>query len=408
MSPNAFWNELAACVREGRPGVWRRPLGGPVASPEEAFDWIVAAAHRVRERDARIEFRPHVGGRAVEPDASRLPGDGDRSTAGYLRRLDPATGEALLAINHLQAASPAAWRRALSLLAPLHARLGVGAGGAMFDLFAGAYRVGPFGVHKDQFDVVTFVVEGRKRFLAWPFERFADRPDVPAGCALRPAGLAHLDYAPDRADAVVLEGDPGDVFFWPAEWWHVAESDRGHCTTLSLGLSREETPLRHVEAAARELAEEGALDPARRLRPTRGDAAASLDDARASLDRLASDDALRRRVDEKLLAHLAAHGMGVAPDPLPREAVVLDGPLSLAAPGAVVWRARGDELTWSAGGAVYRYPAAPALVRALERVATAEPFTVSEVEALADEAVTPAALRHLVATLATRHALRAG
>lgn len=406
MSEVTFWNELLQCTREGRPGVWRRPLGGPVASADEVFRWLLAAGDRVRAHDERIAFRASVGGRTAEADVAQLPTPEDGSTAAYTRRLDPARGDALVAVNHLQGACPAAWQRALSLLAPWYARAGVPAGGAMFDLFAGAYRVGPFGVHKDQFDVVTFVVEGRKRFRVWPYARFADRPDVPAGAALRAVGLRHLDPAEGRDDALVLEGDPGDVLFWPAEWWHVAESDGAHCTTLSFGFSREETPLRFVESAARELSAEGALEVPRRARHAVGDAATSLAETRAAMDALLDADALRRRLDEKLLAHHASFGYAVTPEPAARDAVSLDGPLRLVAPGAVAWQVRGDALTWSVGGAVYRYPAAAPLRRALDRVARAEPFTLDELASLADDTVSPAALRHLVGTVARHHALQ--
>jgi hypothetical protein len=92
-------------------------------------------------------------------------------------------------INDLQAASLGAWRRAQALLGAIHDSLGVPPAGASFEFFAGAYRRGAFGVHKDDQDVITFVTEGRKRFRLWPYERFAGRAEVPAGSQLKQVGL---------------------------------------------------------------------------------------------------------------------------------------------------------------------------------------------------------------------------
>jgi len=210
--------------------------------------------------------------------------------------------------------------------------------GASFEVFAGAYRRGAFGVHKDDQDVITFVTEGRKRFRLWPYERFAGRAEVPAGSQLKQVGLT-LAAGEELDGSIVVEGEPGDVFFWPAEWWHVAESDGEMCTSVGVGLFRCKPPV---------IADE-------------------------------------ERREELELA--AASALGCKMTPPPREDPVPDGRLRLA--GCVPWRKSGeDTVVWAVGGEAFRYPAAPAIVALLERVTGGAPFVAVDLcEELAGKGV---------------------
>ena len=352
-----FWKELQAAREEGRPACWREPFGAPAVATGEIFDWLVDAWRGGSvEKGGRMRLYGASGVVGHAPD--HAPAAGDGSMRGWLRRLEQTHGECGVVINDLQAASLGAWRRAQALLGAIHDSLGVPPAGASFEVFAGAYRRGAFGVHKDDQDVITFVTEGRKRFRLWPYERFAGRAEVPAGSQLKQVGLT-LAAGEELDGSIVVEGEPGDVFFWPAEWWHVAESDGEMCTSVGVGLFRGKPPV---------IADE-------------------------------------ERREELELA--AASALGCKMTPPPREDPVPDGRLQLA--GCVPWRLSGeDTVVWAVGGEAFRYPAAPAIVALLERVTGGAPFVAVDLcEELADEEVAPDALEHIVGLLHAYHALSA-
>ena len=396
----AFWDELAEAHRRRVPRVWRRPFGAAPVAAADVFAWAVRGGDAQRAGDRRSRYRIYdEAGREVATPASELPRAEDGSMAGFFARLDRRARESGLVVNNLQATCGDAWQVVRGLLAPIQARLGQSLGGASCELFAGAYRRGAFGVHKDEQDVVTLVIEGPKRFVAWPYERFADRAEVPAGTALRTVLLERFDHRAHMEDAVVLEGEPGDVIFWPAEWWHVAESDGELCTTLALGRLQGMTLARLLE----EVASESLVQDAVPVLPTTLPPA---DEAVPTLLHALCDATVQARVAAKVLALGSTFGCLALPEPraptVPLDAV--DTRVRGVA-GAVQWRVVGDALTWAVHGAVYEYPALPALCACIERLASGEATTVGRLLALADGDVDASALAHVLALVDTHYGL---
>jgi len=103
---------------------------------------------------------------------------------------------------------------------------GVPAGRAEVDLFFGNYRKTNTGVHRDSADVFCFVVDGRKRIRAWPADAIPTSSPV--------SGPA--PYGRFLKGSICLEGEPGDIIYWPSDYWHVAESGGWLGSSLSLGL----------------------------------------------------------------------------------------------------------------------------------------------------------------------------
>lgn len=398
-----FWGQLAQARREGVPAAFKAPLGELVATEETLFAAFKAAARSTSARESGPLIRLYANRRFVATEPDLLPDGRDASMQAYVQRLDRTLGETGLVVNDLQAATPAAWAAAVRVCAGIQRALGVAPGGFSFDLFTGAYRSGFFGVHKDDQEVVTFVVQGRKRFLLWPYEVLADQRGVPHDAQDKAVLLTDLDYAPLRARAIVIEGGPGDVFYWPASYWHVAESDGGRCTTVGLGLFARNSPTRLLDEAVQELIDEGALPRPEPLPAPQGDATGLL---RAALQEIGSTleaPALTRRLEEKLLAFATSFGFRrvLPPDAdaaLPERVRLLD-------PSLIAWTVQGDELLWSVAGAVYRYPAADGLVRTLERLAGGETLDVDWLSGELAEEIEPAALRHMLGLLARHHAL---
>lgn len=235
--PPAFWSQVAGLWRTA-PRVWRRPLPVPYGEEADVFRALCALTERLDAGDTAIQPRVFVDDRQVGFSLDRhaaRPEDGD--LAGFERRLlTSARGtEVGMVIGDAAVLDERLWRHAQTFLRGLYAALGTPPGGAHAEIFFGNYQRSFFGVHKDRLETFTFVVRGRKRFLAWPYEALRHLPDVPEEGELHGFNFGEVDIDALRDRAVVLEGEPGDVMFWPAGWWHVAESaDEGFAWTLTL------------------------------------------------------------------------------------------------------------------------------------------------------------------------------
>jgi hypothetical protein len=112
------------------------------------------------------------------------------------------------------------------------------------------HKVSFFRLHKDAQDVFTFVIDGWRRFLLWPFATFAGTAGLGLEESWAPHLLYEVDYEAYRSQAVVLEAMPGDLLYWPAEWWHVGESNGERAISLAVGIIHEANPLRQLVNAA--------------------------------------------------------------------------------------------------------------------------------------------------------------
>lgn len=253
----------------------------------------------------------------------------DETLAGYERRLSGHVGERGfgMVVADAMALDLELWRRARRFLAALYPRVGMPPGGAHSEIFMGNYRRSFFGVHKDHLETFTFVIRGRKRFLAWPYEMFLDLPDVAPGRELRAFRLDDFDLEPWRDQAIVLEGGPGDVFYWPAGYWHVAEDETGEFVTtltLSFGMTSARcpgSPFRLAEEGYSEAADDGHYPPEPTLPPTLSPESVS-PAITAAFERLQSaiaDPAITTSRREALLIWLSNGGFKRGPEkrPLP-------------------------------------------------------------------------------------------
>lgn len=404
---------IAGHVRARRPGVFHAGRRAPLADPLSVFRWLVAAGDKIRAGDGQLRLRMYDGGAARHLADQDYPRESDRSIGGYVERIGGGRGMTGFVVNNFQAAHPDAWRLAQSLMA----RLPVRPVPASFEIFAGDYRQGFFGVHKDDQDVITFVLEGKKRFLVWPYETFANHPGVEPGSELETAFLRRLDVARYRDQAIVVEGEAGDILYWPAEYWHVAESDGGVTATLGLGLFADSSPFRLVERAACELAQEGAeLETEWPCGSSRsgGDSASFLGALHADLVHALGSEPLRRRLEEKALAHRTSFGLVARPDPEPLEkALDRDSRVRMPLPAALAWSrsesSQGPELLWSVSGAVFRYPYVEGIVRLFEKLTTGADLSIGRLLAeLESEEITGEALLHIIEIIRRHHALVPG
>lgn len=182
--------------------------------------------------------RLYADGKSVAPAAGDACSTADPSIEAYVERLARAHGanEITCIAKDLEISNERIWFPCARFLTALYAAVGFPAGNASLALFAGKYGRTPFGCHKDVDDVITYVIAGRKRFLVWPYEVVANHLRLPADVRHHSVTLEKFDYSVLRESAVVLEGEPGDLLYWPWDHWHVAESDGQLTASLSLGI----------------------------------------------------------------------------------------------------------------------------------------------------------------------------
>lgn len=363
-----FVRDFASRAWRGPPTVFRSPFSRPFARTSEVFSGLLELGRRLRSSETAPLFRFYSSGELIRDHVRHTARPDDGTHEGYLDRLRRSLRgrEFGIAVNNFQSLQPSLFARSADLLSDLYEELGLPAGGASLELFAGTYRNSPFGVHKDERDNITFVLSGRKTILLWPFEVLREAIGAPAKSRTRtfvPADL--FDFRAYRARAVVLEGGPGDVLSWSREWWHVAESRGAPVTTLVLSLARTADPLEHVTKASLELLQQGSGRS--RPFPLRGGAWSSrrLESEMSTARRALLDRRLWSSVARRLLAFETSAGFQVIPDlpAAPRDALQDGEILRSTRRGALAWF-RNDATTVSLGarGRVLSIPAHPRLL----------------------------------------------
>ena len=221
------------------------------------------------------------------------------------------------------------------------------------DSFLGNYHSTVFGIHRDKVGVLMSVVEGYKRMRFW-------LPDelTPADATRR-----RHRYGSLLPRALTIEARPGDLVYWPANFWHVAEP-AGPSLSLHVGLGThggtfanpdaEGTPSERIVSAVRDLF---GPDDARPL-PLEPRATDSIRDARRVARIFSGADAAYRQLAPLLvgryLSRVTAVGFDPPPPPL-RRSWLRDGTVR-ANGGPLLWRRLGRTIVISANGHAFTAP----------------------------------------------------
>jgi 50S ribosomal protein L16 3-hydroxylase len=196
-------------------------------SPEELLGSLVcsAAAHQNGDRGSPFAF--WIDGVKCPLDETLLPNTSDVTLNDYVARMEATLNgrEFTLLVANPHLFDPHLRSAARRFLRGLYPYTGMPCGGVDTGIFVGRYGKTPFGVHRGQMSVVTFPTVGAKSFRLWP----------------RGYGELHMDledslqYDKHLGASIEIVAHPGDVIYWPADFWHIAETSPGYTATWNIG-----------------------------------------------------------------------------------------------------------------------------------------------------------------------------
>ena len=378
LSPD-FWTRFHQQYWETAGVVLRQALARPLATAAEAFEGLVSAGERYRagRRAAPMSFC--IEHAVLQADVGlHLPAPVDASLEAFAERVtQQIRGQRFgLVAEDIQCDDARLWLRLREFVKNLYAVTGRPGDKAKASVFLGNYRNTPFGVHRDPSAVFTFVLHGHKRILAWPRAFFEDKEDM----------TNRLGYERYRGEAIVLEGDPGDVIYLPTGYWHIGEDASGLAMTVTLTLFMEPRvspsllaiaqQMVHGRVKAADQAAADALRPGQRT-PSRARIGRTVKRAAQALRSVGADPELGRSLTAYWLDHVTGSGFTAVPDPLPPRSLPADAVLRGDPDHPVMWMAAGaNELVCSANGHAFVLAKDRGLVRVLRRINSGAPCRV--------------------------------
>ncbi len=195
-------------------------LALPVIEPEELFDAVVACTDEYGRGKGQIT-RLYINN--IEINVLRdkkqwlLPQREDQSFEGYHDRMLDLTGTSdySLIVTDWHQFDRSIWEKIISSVAEISRHVGISASRIDTQLFLGTYKRTPFGVHVDATSAFHFPVIGSKTMRFWTDQFASNNPK-----------LHHASRYDEYLDASTeVTANPGDVIYWPSDYWHVGEGD---------------------------------------------------------------------------------------------------------------------------------------------------------------------------------------
>lgn len=375
---------------EQRPVVLRDP-GFGLCDHQQVFSALQNARAMARAgaiRDPRdVSF--HEGDAVVVDPAPFLPLDVETSLAEYLARLSTTVAkEFTLLVNNFQQFSLPLARAMRQFMRNLFQQLGrMPAGVVTSHLMVSRYGVSPFAVHKDPNSVFTFLVSGRKTLRVWPFEALAERTQQPFA-EHRQLRLYDFDYRPFSASGIPLDGEPGNILYWPSSFWHVGEADAEQVhVSLHLTCDLHAEPRGEVVDLLQQYAEStrSATDWQDSYDlPSRVDSGPLQPPAQITRALVSLKQALETTIDVQLkamwLGRMSAQGFATMPRPLAHRVVdVRTAQLSVDGDFPVFWDVADGYVTLAAHGQVVRFAVRPWTEQLLAALSSRGRFTVRDI-----------------------------
>lgn len=367
--PSDFWSHFVAHRWGKSPLVIKKPFAKSLATAQEVFLAIRHATDQFRASDSNVRIRFYMeDGFSLQP-APYLPDSSDHSATDYAARVTrKLSGQCFgLILNGFQAYDVELWRRVREFLRGLLTEISIQ---PMVEgvLFFGNYDKTPRGIHKDPVDIFLFVIEGRKKMYLWPEESF---PDGDHDARL------DSDFAILRRDALILEGEPGDVIYWPSSYWHVGEAVGGLSLSLSLALKPLQPAseiLDHLKQYIEEFVN-GSLDGVNfPTTPKQLEESAEMISKFTklgikALQKASRDSDFAQAIQVSWLDRLTGSGSDPVPPPLPWKELADDAIVQGSLEYPILWiPVANHQLACSANGHAFTIPADPKIIELLERL----------------------------------------
>jgi hypothetical protein len=279
----------------------------PFVSEADLFSVLVAAADHNETEQVASDYVVWISGKLQPQPRNYSALASDESLHGYLTRLSRMVGEEefTVLLPNPHRLSSALRKRVTSFVQMLAVHSGIPCGGFDSGIFLGRYGRTPFGVHRGQMSVLTFPIVGSKRFLLWPSSYGEIHCDIQDS----------VDYEAHRQAATVLIVEPGDIGYWPADYWHIADAPVTYSAALNIGLWWDQPPLdvvlrsfsevlaeHHHEIEAERVCIDGALVLSNGLAP-------SFEEALDLVAKIARSTETRVEIQLRCLALRSTYGM---------------------------------------------------------------------------------------------------
>jgi 50S ribosomal protein L16 3-hydroxylase len=232
---DAFWKKLEP-VWNKEPLLIKQPFSTPFVDESRFLSYLQRWADGVRAGKQSFDVR------VIDNDA--LPRTTDTSLDAFERRIAPNWRKDwyLYIPDGMQGYDGDLWDRAIELIMPaMKAHGGLPAGGMTIEMFYGKYQATPSGIHLDAADSFSFITRGPKRLLFWPPDRFVAKFKSPAKDPSHQQALTGR-YTDHLHDAIVIDGEAGDVIYWPKDYWHIGASADWWAGMIALGTWWSATP----------------------------------------------------------------------------------------------------------------------------------------------------------------------
>jgi cupin superfamily protein len=376
-----FWARFGQRYWGRRPVVLRRALARPLLTTEEAFEGLVSAADRYRARRRAAPINFCIEHAVIQADVGlHLPAASDGSLTVYAERVSRQIDGRRFGVvaEDIQRDDARLWLRLREFVRDLYTVTGWPGEKAKSSVFLGNYRTTPFGVHRDPSAVFTFILHGRKRLLAWPPAFFDGKEDM----------TNRIGYERYRREAVILEGEPGDIVYLPAGHWHTGEDAGGLAMTVTLTLFMEPRASSSLVALTQQLVNgrvatvnrtvAETLRPGRRT-PSRTGLARTARQAAHALRSLCRGPELDLSLASYWLDYATAAGFIAVPDPSPRRPLPEGAIVRGDRDHPIMWLAPGlGEIVCSANGHAFVLTKSAQLVGVLRRINSGAPCRVRD------------------------------
>jgi 50S ribosomal protein L16 3-hydroxylase len=360
---------------DSQPVVYRFPESA-LPNAQDLFQALVRSAARTDGKDSGAAiFLDRV---KLTDTQGFLPQASDGHLEGYLDRIvgTPPKQEMMYHQVGLQVHDQQLWDKAKNFVAASARVVGLPIAGVDLDTFLGKYRSTPRGIHTDPCQNFMLVVAGHKKMLVWHPEYFENKNLKIVGTPQHRT-VMDCDYREHLDAAIVLEGGPGEVIYWPPSYWHIgAAADQYEDLTavvninLHLGQTKAFMLSDILEKATNAVIGNKKVQFAY---PETSDLSGEIkqipqleQDMLDQLRRILNNPAVDESLLERWLRHLSGQGFkGVLPLADTHECPV-SGNVSRSA--TLYWSCCRDQILVSANGHLRRFLAKPELLEVLELI----------------------------------------